>query len=164
MLNLLDRRGLVQRQFRKWRHSMKKLLFPSMLMTVAGLMSMPVAAQSRGVVATPSASSAPAAAPHPASHKHRHLNRVQNGHYATPMRHHARASHRPSDSIANRLNRDELRNLSGSTMPRAAAFASPPSAGDLMAPGALRGAYGQPSPTQGIPGGNQPSASSHAPN
>ncbi len=35
--------------------------------------------------------------------------------------------------------------------------------GGLMAPGTLSGAYGQPSPTQGIPGGNQPSASYHSP-
>jgi hypothetical protein len=43
---------------------------------------------------------------------------------------------------------------------------SPAYAGDaagLMAPGTLGGAYGQPSPTQGIPGGNQPSASYHSP-
>jgi len=32
-----------------------------------------------------------------------------------------------------------------------------------MAPGTLGGGYGQPAPTQGIPGGNQPSASSHPP-
>ncbi len=78
---------------------MKKLLFPSVLMIVAGLMAIPVAAQSGGVVATPSASSAPAAAPHPASHKHRHLNRVQNEHYCVTMRERAidRATALPTD-------------------------------------------------------------------
>jgi hypothetical protein len=36
-------------------------------------------------------------------------------------------------------------------------------AAGLLAPGMLGGEYGQPSPTQGIPGGNQPSASYHSP-
>ena len=36
-------------------------------------------------------------------------------------------------------------------------------AAGLLAPGTLSGDYGQPSPTQGIPGGNQPSASYHSP-
>jgi hypothetical protein len=36
-------------------------------------------------------------------------------------------------------------------------------AAGLLAPGTLSGDYGQPSPTQGIPGGNQPSASHHSP-
>ncbi len=40
---------------------------------------------------------------------------------------------------------------------------SPAYGGGLLAPGTLGGDYGQPSPTQGIPGGNQPSASYHSP-
>jgi lactobin A/cerein 7B family class IIb bacteriocin len=58
------------------------------------------------------------------------------------------------DSIANQLNAQELSRVQGG--------GAPPVAGG-MAPGTLGGGYGQPAPTQGIPGGNQPSASSHPP-
>jgi hypothetical protein len=56
------------------------------------------------------------------------------------------------DSMANQLNAQELARVQGGGA----------SAGG-MAPGTLGGGYGQPAPTQGIPGGNQPSASSHPP-
>jgi hypothetical protein len=55
-----------------------------------------------------------------------------------------------SDSMANQLNAQELSRAGGG-------------ARNPMAPGTLGGGYGQPSPTQGIPGGDQPSASSHPP-
>ena len=58
------------------------------------------------------------------------------------------------DSVANQLNAQELSRVQGG--------GAPPVAGG-MAPGTLGGGYGQPAPTQGIPGGNQPSASSHPP-
>jgi len=56
-----------------------------------------------------------------------------------------------SDSMANQLNAQELQRVQGG------------GGRNLMAPGTLGGGYGQPSPTQGIPGGDQPSASSHPP-
>jgi hypothetical protein len=55
------------------------------------------------------------------------------------------------DSMANQLNAQELQRVGGG------------GGRNLMAPGTLGGGYGQPSPTQGIPGGDQPSASSHPP-
>lgn len=58
------------------------------------------------------------------------------------------------DSVASQLNAQELSRVQGG--------GAPPVAGG-MAPGTLGGGYGQPAPTQGIPGGNQPSASSHPP-
>jgi hypothetical protein len=62
----------------------------------------------------------------------------------------ARAS---SDNIANQLNAQEAQRAGG----------APAASAGGMAPGTLGGGYGQPSPTQGIPGGDQPSASSHPP-
>jgi lactobin A/cerein 7B family class IIb bacteriocin len=59
------------------------------------------------------------------------------------------------DSVASQLNAQELARVQGGGGP-------PPVAGG-MAPGTLGGGYGQPAPTQGIPGGNQPSASAHPP-
>ena len=59
------------------------------------------------------------------------------------------------DSVASQLNAQELSRVQGGG-------GAPPVAGG-MAPGTLGGGYGQPAPTQGIPGGNQPSASSHPP-
>jgi hypothetical protein len=58
-----------------------------------------------------------------------------------------------SDNIANQLNAQELQRAGG----------APAAPAGGMAPGTLGGGYGQPSPTQGIPGGDQPSASSHPP-
>jgi len=58
------------------------------------------------------------------------------------------------DSVASQLNAQELSRVQGG--------GGAPAAGG-MAPGTLGGGYGQPAPTQGIPGGNQPSASSHPP-
>jgi hypothetical protein len=55
------------------------------------------------------------------------------------------------DSMASQLNAQELSRVGGGAP------------GGLMAPGTLGGGYGQPAPTQGIPGGNQPSASAHPP-
>ena len=57
------------------------------------------------------------------------------------------------DSMASQLNAQELSRVQGGGAPVAGG----------MAPGTLGGGYGQPAPTQGIPGGNQPSASSHPP-
>ena len=59
------------------------------------------------------------------------------------------------DSMANQLNAQELSRV------QSGGGAAPVAGG--MAPGTLGGGYGQPAPTQGIPGGNQPSASSHPP-
>ena len=84
---------------------------------------------------------------------------------ATKMRH-KRVAHRKTmrrgmarragpDSVASQLNAQELSRVQGGG-------GAPPVAGG-MAPGTLGGGYGQPAPTQGIPGGNQPSASSHPP-
>jgi hypothetical protein len=57
--------------------------------------------------------------------------------------------------MANQLNAQELSRV------QSGGGAAPVAGG--MAPGTLGGGYGQPAPTQGIPGGNQPSASSHPP-
>jgi hypothetical protein len=65
------------------------------------------------------------------------------------MARHGKARMAGSDSMANQLNTQELQRVGGGR--------------NLMAPGTLGGGYGQPSPTQGIPGGDQPSASSHPP-
>jgi len=59
------------------------------------------------------------------------------------------------DSMANQLNAQDLSRV------QSGGGAAPVAGG--MAPGTLGGGYGQPAPTQGIPGGNQPSASSHPP-
>ena len=86
------------------------------------------------------------------------------------MHHHATARHgktargaSPSDNMANQLNAQELGRVGGSSPP-GMAQPNPTQGGDyLSAPGTLGGGYGQPAPTQGIPGGNQPAASSHPP-
>lgn len=75
-------------------------------------------------------------------------------HHRMVMRH-GRTGRGTTDNIANQLNAQELQRAGGG---------GPVSApGGGMAPGTLGGGYGQPAPTQGIPGGDQPSASSHPP-
>jgi hypothetical protein len=123
-----------------------KHLLNGVAIAAALAIAAPVWAQS-GAPMTPS-SRAPAAAstaaPAPMATKARG-KRVT--HRRTARRGKARMA--TSDSMANQLNAQELSRAGGARNP--------------MAPGTLGGGYGQPSPTQGIPGGDQPSASSHPP-
>ena len=105
---------------------------------------------------TPTASSAPAStAPMATAPRHKRMG------HRMAMRHGKRRAASPGN-IANRLNAQELARV-GSSSPPSPTLGPTPSgtSGGPMAPGTLGGGYGQPSPTQGIPGGNQPSASSH---
>ena len=110
----------------------------------------PMTPSSRAPAAAPAAT-APAAsmaAPAAPTAKARHKRVVS--HRKATRRGMARKA--GPDSMANQLNAQELSRVqSGGYGDR------------LMAPGTLGGGYGQPAPTQGIPGGNQPSASSHPP-
>src|SRR5580704_1255414 len=80
---------------------------------------------------------------------------------ARKARHHPGAQHpvarhpngRPSDSMANQLNAQELASHGGGGMPAPA----------MGAPGSPRNAYGQPNQTYGIPGAGQPSAGTPVP-
>jgi hypothetical protein len=108
--------------------------------------SAPMTPSSRApAAAAPAAPAASAAAPAPMATKARHKRVVHRGTRRGMAR---RAS---PDSMANQLNAQELQRVGGG------------GGRNLMAPGTLGGGYGQPSPTQGIPGGDQPSASSHPP-
>jgi hypothetical protein len=108
--------------------------------------SAPMTPSSRAPAATaPAAPAASPAAPAPMATKARHKRVAHRGMRRGMAR---RAS---PDSMANQLNAQELQRVGGG------------GARNLMAPGTLGGGYGQPSPTQGIPGGDQPSASSHPP-
>jgi hypothetical protein len=87
---------------------------------------------------------------------HRAANRhAANRSYRHTYRYHASYRARPGD-IANQLNAQELGRVGSSS---AAGMAG--SYGWGYDQGA--GGYGQPSPTQGMPGAWQPSASSHPP-
>jgi hypothetical protein len=128
-----------------------KHLFNGVAIAAALAIAAPVWAQT-GAPMTPSsrapAGSAPAAsapAPAPTATKARAKRAT---HRRTARRGKARMA--GSDSMANQLNAQELQRVQGGGR-------------NLMAPGTLGGGYGQPSPTQGIPGGDQPSASSHPP-
>jgi hypothetical protein len=108
--------------------------------------SAPMTPSSRApAAAAPAAPAASTAAPAPMATKARHKRVAHRGMRRGTAR---RAS---PDSMANQLNAQELQRVGGG------------GARNLMAPGTLGGGYGQPSPTQGIPGGDQPSASSHPP-
>jgi hypothetical protein len=116
----------------------------------------PVWAQTTAPMAPSSpapAAAAPAAptatsAPHKRTHVHHRV-------YRHAYRYHAYHRARPGD-IANQLNAQELGRVGSSS---AAGMAG--SYGWGYDQGA--GGYGQPSPTQGMPGAWQPSASSHPP-
>jgi translation initiation factor IF-2 len=114
----------------------------------------PMTPSSRAPAAAPAAT-APAAsmaAPAAPTAKARHKRVVS--HRKATRRGMARKA--GPDSMANQLNAQELSRV------QSGGGAAPAPAGG-MAPGTLGGGYGQPAPTQGIPGGNQPSASSHPP-
>lgn len=134
---------------------MKHTLFPSGLAICVALAVTPIVAQAASLATTPSVKAAMQSAPQ----TKRQVSHRQNRRHAAHMRYDAQRNRRSMDNIANSLNRDELRKLSGSTMPPATTAATPTATSNLAAPGTLGGVYGQPSPTQGIPGGNQPSAS-----
>lgn len=134
---------------------MKHTLFPSGLAICVALAVTPIVAQAASLATTPSVKAAMQSAPQ----TKRQVSHRQNRRHAVHMRYDAQRNRRSMDNIANSLNRDELRKLSGSTMPPATTAATPTATSNLAAPGTLGGVYGQPSPTQGIPGGNQPSAS-----
>jgi hypothetical protein len=127
-----------------------KHLMNGIAIVAAVAIAAPVWAQS-GAPMTPSSrapATASAAAPAPMATKAR-AKRVTHRVTQRKMARHGKARMAGSDSTANRLNAQELQRVGGGR--------------DLMAPGTLGGGYGQPSPTQGIPGGDQPSASSHPP-
>lgn len=108
--------------------------------------SAPMTPSSRAPAAPAASAPAPAA---PMATKARHKRVV---HRKSTRRGMARRA--SPDSVASQLNAQELARVQGGG-------AAPVARG--MAPGTLGGGYGQPAPTQGIPGGNQPSASSHPP-
>ena len=129
-----------------------KQLLNGVAIAAALAIAAPVWAQS-GAPMTPSsrapsggAPAASAPAPAPMATK----ARAKRSAHRTSRRGNARMA--GSDSMANQLNAQELQRVQGGGGGR-----------NLMAPGTLGGGYGQPSPTQGIPGGDQPSASSHPP-
>jgi hypothetical protein len=78
---------------------------------------------------------------------HHHVIHHRGHHHVT--HHMSRGGTGPSDKVANQLNAQEAAN-----------HVTP----GMMGAGSHDGPYGQPSPTQGIPGAYQPSASSHSPN
>ena len=78
---------------------------------------------------------------------HHHVIHHRGHHHVT--HHMSRGGTGPSDKVANQLNAQEAAN-----------HVTP----GMMGAGSHGGPYGQPSPTQGIPGAYQPSASSHSPN
>jgi hypothetical protein len=110
--------------------------------------SAPMTPSSRApAAAAPAASAAAPAEPMAGKARHKRVRHSMATRHGKKM---ARGG--SPDNVANQLNAQELQRQGGA-----------PAAGGLMAPGTLGGGYGQPSPTQGIPGGNQPSASSHPP-
>jgi hypothetical protein len=124
-----------------------KHLMNGIAIVAALAIAAPVWAQS-GAPMTPS-SRAPAAASAPAPAPMATKARAKRVTHRRMARH-GKARMAGSDSMANQLNTQELQRVGGGGR-------------NLMAPGTLGGGYGQPSPTQGIPGGDQPSASSHPP-
>ena len=78
---------------------------------------------------------------------HHHVIHYGGRHHVS--HHMSRVGIGPSDNVANRLNAQE-----------SASHLSP----GMMGAGSHGGSYGQPTPTQGIPGAYQPSASTHPPN
>jgi hypothetical protein len=90
---------------------------------------------------------------HHAANHHAANHHAANRSYRHTYRYHASYRARPGD-IANQLNAQELGRVGSSAAP-----AMTGSYGWGYDQGA--GGYGQPSPTQGIPGAWQPSASSH---
>lgn len=128
-----------------------KHLMNGIAIVAALVIAAPVWAQS-GAPMTPSSrapAAASAAAPAPMATKAR-TKRVTHRVTHRKMARHGKARMAGSDSMANQLNTQELQRVGGGGR-------------NPMAPGTLGGGYGQPSPTQGIPGGDQPSASSHPP-
>src|SRR5207249_3337255 len=75
------------------------------------------------------------------------VRRAHRARHAGHMRMHRARSSAPDDNVANQLNAQQLGRMGGGP-----GVAGPYGAG-----------YGQPSPTQGMPGAYQPSASSHPP-
>ena len=130
---------------------MKHLLSGVAIAAVVAIAA-PVWAQTSAPM-TPSSSAPAAAAPSGAAPMTTHA-RHKRVHHRMVMRHGRTKGRGTTDNIANQLNSQELQRQGG-------APASAPAGG--MAPGTLGGGYGQPSPTQGVPGGDQPSASSHPP-
>ena len=129
-----------------------KHLFNGVVIAAALAIAAPVWAQT-GAPMTPSsrapAGSAPAASAPAAAPMATKARAKRATHRMTARRGKARLA--GSDSMANQLNTQELQRVQSG------------GGRNLMAPGTLGGGYGQPSPTQGIPGGDQPSASSHPP-
>jgi translation initiation factor IF-2 len=113
----------------------------------------PMSPSSRAPAAAPAATAPAASAAAPAAPMAKARHKRAASHRKATRRGMARKA--SPDSVANQLNAQELSRVQGGG-------AAPPPGG-LMAPGTLGGGYGQPAPTQGIPGGNQPSASSHPP-
>ena len=87
------------------------------------------------------------AAPTWAQTMHHHVTHHRGQHHVT--HHMSRVGTGPSDNVANRLNAQE-----------SASHLLP----GMMGAGSQGGSYGQPAPTQGIPGAYQPSASANPPN
>ena len=135
--------------------STMKHLLNGVAVVAALAIAAPVWAQTSAPMAPSSRAPAPAASaaePAAPAAKARHKRVVS--HRKATRRGMARKA--GPDSMANQLNAQELSRV------QSGGGAAPAPAGG-MAPGTLGGGYGQPAPTQGIPGGNQPSASSHPP-
>src|SRR5262249_42605254 len=121
-----------------------KHLFNGVAIAAALAIAAPVWAQT-GAPMTPSSrtpvGSAPAASVPPPAATATKARPKRAAHRKTTRR--SKAQIAGSDSMANQLNTQELQRVQGGGGGR-----------NLMAPGTLGGGYGQPSPTQGIPGGD----------
>ena len=107
------------------------------------------------------AATAPTAAPEAPMATKAHHKRMHQ--HATAQRGKKARGASSSDNMANQLNAQELGRVGSSSSPGMAQPNPTQGGAYLSGPGTLGGGYGQPAPTQGIPGGNQPSASSHPP-
>jgi len=132
-----------------------KHLLNGVAIVAALMVAAPAWAQTTTAPMTPSSRAAPSAstaAPmEPVASARRHKVRT---HKTTRTGRHTvmRRGTGSSDNIANQLNSQELGRVGGSVPP----------GGSSLRGGWNEPSYGQPSPTQGIPGAGQPSASSHA--
>jgi hypothetical protein len=164
---------LLERRCRRSGVNVMKHLLSGTVFAAAMVIAAPIWAQTTpyGMQPAPYAQPAPS---QPARHKARHAYRKHYKRYVGHMRmHHDRRGSAPNDNVANQLNAQELERVGSSPPGLAESHGGPygqPSPSQAIpgewhpTGGSHGGPYGQPTPTYGIPGAWQPSASSHPPN
>jgi len=143
-----------------------KYLLNGVAIAAALTIAAPVWAQTSTAPMTPSSPAAPAASTSApmeprASHRMRAHRRTRTSQHIVRRRGTARQGG-ANDNIADQLNAQELSRVGSSTPGMSPGMSPAPGTAPGMA-WPQGGGYGQPSPTEGIPGAGQPSASSHPP-